>query len=205
MSETYDFARFPTLETQRLILRQVGESDVQRLLRIFSDPVVVRFMTEGDEPLETYDGAYAIYDWMCRVFAAKTGIRWALTLKDDPSGALIGTAGFHAYKAKNRNAEIGYELAQEYWRRGLMSEAVRRIVRFCFEDLDMHRVAADVTAGNEASAGLLLKLGFQREGAFREKEWLGGQFRDLWLFSLLRREFVAQNPHPNPSPSGRGA
>jgi ribosomal-protein-alanine N-acetyltransferase len=191
LSVTYDFGHFPVLETRRLILRQVEEIDVQRLLSIFGDPQVVRYMAEADEPLDSYDGAYAIYEWMCRVFAAKTGLRWGLSLKDDPSRTLLGTAGFHLYNAKNRNAEVGYELAQAYWRRGLMSEAMQRILRFCFEDMDMHRVAADVTGGNEASAGLLLKLGFQREGTFREKEWLGGRYRDLWLFSLLRREFMA--------------
>lgn len=189
VSATYDFDRFPTLETPRLILRQVEESDVQRLLSIFGDPLVVHYMAEADAPLDTYEGAYGIYDWICRVFTTKRGVRWGLALKDDPSHTLLGTAGFYLYDAKNRNAEVGYELAQAYWRRGLMFEAMQRILRFCFEDLDLHRIAADVTEGNEASAGLLLKLGFQREGTFREKEWLRGQFRDLWLFSLLRREF----------------
>ena len=74
-----------------------------------------------------------------------------------------------------------------------MFEAVQRIVRFCFEDLDMHRLGADVTEGNAASAGLLLKVGFQREGAFREKDYLGGRFRDLWLFGLLRSEYQSLN------------
>ncbi|MCC7205780.1 MAG: GNAT family N-acetyltransferase [Anaerolineae bacterium] len=189
MTVAYDFDRFPILETPRLILRQVEEEDVQRLLSIFGDPLVVRYLSEADAPLNSYEGAYAIYDWMCRTFASKRGVRWGLSLKDDPSRTLLGTAGFHLYDAANRNAEVGYELAQAYWRRGLMHEAVQRILRFCFDDMDMHRIGADVTEGNEASAGLLLKLGFQREGAFREKVWSGGQFRDLWLFSLLRREF----------------
>ena len=75
-------------------MRQVHEGDVARLLKIFGDPDVVRFMAEADEPLIRHEDAYTIYDWTCRVFEAHTGIRWALTLRGDPSDTLIGTARF---------------------------------------------------------------------------------------------------------------
>ncbi|MBZ0295704.1 MAG: GNAT family N-acetyltransferase [Anaerolineae bacterium] len=187
MSAQFDFAQFPTLETERLVLRQITTADTETVLSIFGDPEVVRYMKEAEQPLTRYEEAREIVDWTESIFVRKTGIRWAITLKGNPQ--LIGTCGFYAWNSKNRHADVGYELARQHWRQGIMFEAMQRVLHFCFVEMDMHRIGADVTAGNQASAQLLLKLGFKQEGTWREREYLFERFVDLWLFGLLRHEW----------------
>jgi len=92
----------------------------------------------------------------------------------DPVGAgppgtphIIGTCGYTRWNQENRFALLGYDLARDCWRRGLMSEAVAAVLRFGFEHMALHRVEATVVTGNTASATLLGRAGFEREGVLR--------------------------------------
>ncbi|NIW38715.1 MAG: GNAT family N-acetyltransferase, partial [Gemmatimonadetes bacterium] len=87
-----------------------------------------------------------------------------------------------------RQAEIGYDLAHRHWGRGLMTEALRPMLRFGFEEMDLHRIEAGVTVGNEASARVLEKLGFREEGLLRRGGYWKGAYHDLRGFGLLRRD-----------------
>lgn len=73
-----------------------------------------------------------------------------------------------------------------------MSEAVGALVQFCFDQLAVHRIEANVTCGNEASAALLRSLGFQLEGTWRERVYWKGAFHSLWQFGLLEPEYRAR-------------
>lgn len=70
-----------------------------------------------------------------------------------------------------------------------MLEAVSAMLRFGFDQMNLHRIEANVTVGNEASASLLCRLGFKLEGTWRDKVYARGQFYDLWQFSLLEDEY----------------
>ncbi len=182
----FDFSEIPILETARLRLRRISPADCDDWLAVFQSSGVIDWLSDFEQvprPAEILD----IVEWADAVFAAKTGIRWALTLK--PDDRLIGTCGFHLYAQAHHYAEIGYELHSEYWRRGLMSEAVAAVMRFCFDRLSLHRLAADTTEGNAASAALLQKLGFSLEGVLRERVFWRGDHHNLWLFSLLEPEY----------------
>ena len=181
------FQTFPLLESERLLLRRMVEADRPALAELLSDPQVIRFLlTDADGTAPTQ---WPMIAWADGIYSRRTGIRWAITLKGDDR--LIGTCGFHLWDADNRHAEVGYELNSRFWRQGIMREALTAVLDFCFVRLDAHRVEADVTDGNEASAGLLRALGFQQEGTWRERALSGGQFYDLWQFGLLRDEWRA--------------
>ncbi|MCY3574376.1 MAG: GNAT family protein [Chloroflexi bacterium] len=182
----FDFSEIPNLETARLRLRRISRADCDDWLAVFQSPGASDWLTDFESSPRLATVA-SFVDWADEIFAAKTGIRWALTVK--PGDRLVGTCGFHLYEQRHKVAEIGYELHSAYWRRGLMSEAVAAVLRFCFEQLSLHRLAADVTEGNAASAALLQKLGFSPEGILRERVlWRGGH-HNLWLFSLLEPEY----------------
>ncbi|MGJ3240357.1 MAG: GNAT family N-acetyltransferase [Anaerolineae bacterium] len=183
----YDFSTFPTLETERLRLRRITTDDRDAWLAVLADPNVTRYLSDVQEPFSTSEMIDPLLNWADAIFNEKTGIRWAITRQNNPT--LIGTCGFHKLSQSNRHAEIGYELHSNYWRQGIMSEALKALIRFCFDELDLHRLYADVTEGNQASAGILLRLGFSQEGTWREAVWKETQFRDLWLFGLLRHEY----------------
>lgn len=182
------FDTFPTLETSRLRLRRIVPGDAAAWLKVWINPDVMRYLAgfEGDQA--TIKDMNGLISWADGIYFKETGLRWAITRK--PDDTLIGSCGFHLYSAANRWAEIGYELNRDYWRQGIMAEAVSAMLRFGFGPMNLHRIEANVTEGNEASAGLLRHLGFTYEGAWREKEYLRGRWHDLWQFGLLEGEFT---------------
>ena len=113
---------------------------------------------------------------------------WGIVLKD--SGAFVGTCGLDAgYVPEHARAELGYVLSREYWGRGLMPEAVRAVIRFGFGRMGLNRVQARCIAENAASARVMEKAGMTYEGTLRESEFIKGAYRDMKLYSILRREY----------------
>ncbi|HVT10828.1 MAG TPA: GNAT family N-acetyltransferase [Fimbriimonadaceae bacterium] len=180
-----DSLRFPELETERLRLRQPTRADADAVFRIFSDPEVLRyynvdFMTRRDE-------AIAIIESRRRRYEMGYGIRWGIYLRQ--TGEYVGSCGFEVLHKPWRYAEIGYELGRAYWHQGYMTEALREMIRFGFERMELHRVEAQVEPPNEASKAVLRRLGFREEGIARERGHWHGSFHDLAQFGLLRGEF----------------
>ena len=119
-----------------------------------------------------------------------TGTRWIISLKDGDD--FIGEIGFYEYEKKHRKAEIGYKLAREYWRKGYMSEAMVAMLDYMYGNLDLNRVQALVDPRNPASFLLLEKHGFQKEGVLRDYEFERGDYVDLIMYSVLRREWESR-------------
>jgi ribosomal-protein-alanine N-acetyltransferase len=176
----------PVLRTQRLVLRQITESDGDGLFRIFADDEVTEHYAWG-----TFTSVEQGHDLAARTagqFSRREAIRWGLL----PPGStqIIGTCGYTRWVQDSHFAVLGYDLARDYWRRGLMSEAVAAVLRLGFEQLSLNRVEATVMAGNTASATLLGRAGFSREGVLRERALKHGTFRDVWMYGLTRSDWV---------------
>ena len=114
---------------------------------------------------------------------------WGLVLK--ASGVFVGTCGIEVGASEHGRAELGYVLSREHWGRGLMPEAVRTMIRFCFEMMDLNRVEARCIAQNTASARVMEKAGMSYEGTLREREYIKGAYRDMKMYSILRHEYYA--------------
>ena len=181
-SGLFDFATLPPLTTRRLLMRPIVPDDLRDWLNVMAHPAVHEYLIDFETAPDEAE-MRSIITWTEEIFAQKRGIRWAITLF--PCDRLIGSCGFHLYDPAHRRVEIGYELHRDYWRRGIMSEAVDMLMTFCFERLNVHRMEADVTVGNLASASLLQGLGFQFEGTWRERVFKRGQFQSLWQFAML--------------------
>jgi len=104
------------------------------------------------------------------------------------SGAFVGTCGMEA-APEHARAELGYVLSREHWGRGLMPEAVRRVIRYCFERMDLNRVEARCIAENTASSRVMEKAGMSYEGTLRGREYIKGSYKDMKIYSSLRREY----------------
>lgn len=175
---------FPEFETSRLRLRETHASDAEAVFRVFADPAVTRY---HNQPTFTDVGeALQLIAWRRHMFERGWGIRWGVALRDKDQ--LIGACGFHSWVRECHRAELGYELASPYWRQGLMAEALRAIIPYGFRGMGLNRIEALVLPENAASAGLLLRLGFQEEGLLRQYGYWKGAFHDLRLFSLLKQE-----------------
>lgn len=185
MTDLFDFAKFPTLQTQRLILREITSDDALDVFQIRSDYQVTRYNTGS--PYTTIEQARRLIESIRNGYKNEDELRWGITFKG--VGRVIGMVGFNYWHRRDRRASVGYDLAREHWGQGIMSEALRAVIHFGFTRMDLNRIEADCTVENEASARLLLRLGFQPEGLQREQYYEEDRFWDLQLFSLLRREY----------------
>ncbi|MDM5332142.1 GNAT family protein [Ureibacillus composti] len=176
---------FPVLETERLVLRRITEADAGSVLSYLSDEDVMKYY--GLTPFQTIDDALAEVDWYDKIFSEETGIRWGITIKGQDE--VIGSCGFHRMVSQHHRSEIGFELSKTYWGQGFASEAVSTILSYGFEHLHLNRIEALIEPANLSSQKLVIKHGFLKEGLLRSYEYTRGKFDDLFMYSLLKRDF----------------
>jgi len=98
----------------------------------------------------------------------------------------IGGIGLEIGRDVHRfTAELGYWLGEPFWGRGIVTEAVRHFTAWTFENLDLHRIYATVFSGNVASARVLEKAGYEREGCLRASVFKDGRILDQWVYAKI--------------------
>lgn len=191
MTQTFDFEAFPTLTTPRLIMRQLLRSDAEAIFRIRGDVRVTRL--NSGKPMTSLDDAKLLIAQARKAFTDKRRVEWGIVLKNDPKAGVVGRCGFNFWIRQDRRASIGYDLGYAYWGNGIMTEAVRAMVAFGFERMNLNRIEADADAQNIGSIRVLEKVGFQREGMQQDQYFEWDEFHDLVLFALLRRDYVGSD------------
>lgn len=96
-----------------------------------------------------------------------------------------------AFISACRSIGIGYCFDEPVWGKGYATEAVRAMLQWAYGALDLNRVEAELDTRNAASARVLEKLGFEREGLRREDCIVSGEVSDSWIYGLLRRDWKA--------------
>lgn len=99
--------------------------------------------------------------------------------------------GFNAWSPKHKRAEIGYELNPRYWRQGITSQAVEKVINYGFEKLSLNRIGAIVYLENSGSNNLLQKIGFRKEGILRDYLYSYGESHSVNMYSLLKEEWIS--------------
>ena len=104
----------------------------------------------------------------------------------------IGGAGFSSIDGRNRNAEVGIFIGKpELWDRGLGRDVMVALLRFGFEQLNLHRIYLRVFAENDRAVHLYESIGFQQEGCWRQGEYRHDRYHDILWMSILREEWKA--------------
>lgn len=181
----FQFVEFPVLTTPRLTLREMTLADDQDVFAIRSDYEVTK-LNIGAAYVDI-EQARSLIRGIGEGYEGKYELRWGITLTGEDR--VIGMVGFNYINRVDRRASIGYDLNRDYWRQGIMREALAAVLRFGFIELNLNRIEADTSDDNEASALLLLSLGFAHEGTLREQFYDRDAFHGLMLFGLLRREW----------------
>ena len=149
---------FPTLQTSRLVLREITQDDARDIFEIYSCAEVVRYYD-----CDTYESIQTALD-LIQSWAANcskdVAIRWGISEKGN--GKIIGTCGFNFWNKQYSSSPLGYDLLPSYWNKGIITEAVKEILRFGFEGMKLNRVQAITFPENVPSSRVLEKLGFQR-------------------------------------------
>ncbi len=180
------FRDFPLLESPRLRLRELRPYDEAALYALRSNETIMRYI--GRPLMTDPSDARVLCETIRDAYAQGNTLNWVLCPREQDQ--LIGNILFHKIEREHLRAEIGYMLHSDYWRQGLMEEALRRVIRFGFEEIGFHSIYARIDPANAASAALLEKLGFSRVGHLRENYYFNGAFTDTVIYDLLRREWA---------------
>lgn len=175
----------PTLRTARLLLRPFTPADADAIFALQSNPQVLRYW---DSPPWSERARAERFIAKCQQMEQDgSGARLAIERRAD--GAFIGWCVLFEWNPGYRSAGMGYCLDDAAWGQGFATEAAGALLQWAFDTLDLNRVQAETDTRNTASARVLEKLGFVREGTLREDCVVNGEVSDSWVYGLLRREW----------------
>ncbi len=177
------FSEPPVLETKRLKLRALRESDSGDMFEYACQSVVTRYLLWREHESEAYTKNYLRY--IESRYAV--GDFYDLAIVEKESGKMIGTCGFTRIDTVNNVGEIGYVLNPSYSGKGYATEAAGEIMRYGFEVLLMHRIEARFMKGNEASVRVMQKLGMTFEGYSVDSMYVKGEYKTIGTCSKLAR------------------
>jgi [ribosomal protein S5]-alanine N-acetyltransferase len=182
----------PTLRTARLCLRPFTRADTTALFALHSNSDVLRYW---DAPAWTERERAVRFIAACRQMAQDgTGARLAIDRLCDQ--AFIGWCALTRWNPDYRSASLGYCLDDAAWGHGYATEAARALLQWSFDTLNLNRVQAETDTRNAASARVLEKLNFMREGTLREDCVVNGEVSDSWVYGLIRRQWPPSSPRP---------
>lgn len=165
-------------------LRSIECEDIPRFVEWLNDPEVTYYL--GRVPLlsraeEERWVEETMKDERHRILAIET-----------KEGMNIGNIGLHNIDGKNSHAELGIVIGDKrYWDKGYGTDAIRTMLRFAFEELNLHRVFLRVYDFNARAIRCYEKCGFRHEGVARQAVFLNGAYRDELTMGILRPEFEA--------------
>lgn len=170
-----NFTPFPNLITERLILRQLNAEDAKEVFAIRSDDRVNKFI---DRPkARSIDDALEFIHKINNGIVNNESIYWVITLKN--SNKLIGTICFWNISKENYKAETGYELHPDFQGKGIMQEALSKVIEYGFHTLKLQTIEAYTHAENESSIKLLEKNNFRRvthhEDKYQDKQEMSNE------------------------------
>lgn len=175
---------FSKVRTTRLNFRPLEMRDQEALFAIMSDPEVSQFnrWDVHQSISQTQDYIQAALD----LYAQGQYLEWAICQEDRH---LIGFFGVVWWLPDYASVELGFSLNRAYWNKGLISEALTALIHWGFAEMNINRFEAQCEINNHASQRVLEKLGWQCEGRLRERVYFKGAFRDMKLYSLLKRDY----------------
>lgn len=135
---------FPTLKTERLLLRQIQQEDIQNIYNGLSNPDVIKYYGICFDSLKATEEQMI---WFKNLEETETGIWWGICSKGNKT--FYGAGGFNGLSKEHKKAEIGFWLLPEFWRKGFMQEAFPVICNYGFENLGLNRIEGFVESENK--------------------------------------------------------
>ena len=180
----------PTLETKNLLLKELNPEIQNELFTTYGDEDIISFLgLKNKDELATEKN-----NWQKGYTTYRTSFKSFLMVEKE-SGKIIGKAGYHNWYAMHRRAELGYALSDETAKRkGYTTEAVKTIIDYGFEHMDLNRIEAYAGSANTASLKILRGAGFTEEGTLRSHFCRDGKMEDSVCFSILRNEYDTLKP-----------
>lgn len=165
------------------MLRKLRITDLDNMWEYSSKDNVTKYMT-----WDTYTDIGNLREYLQSVIDRNSPYDFAIALKE--SDKLIGTINFVNIDETNRVGVTGYILSDKYWNQGYMTEALRKVIEYGFNKLNLNRIEARHIVENIASGRVMQKAGMKFEGILRQQQFVKGAFRDVSVYSILKDEFL---------------
>jgi len=189
MNDIIQITKIPVLETERLILRELSPEDADDVLEYASVPDVTTFLVWY--PHQVKQDSIDFINFAKDQLVNNLTIIWGIEIKENKK--LIGTIDLRNTQLINNCGEIGYVISNKYWNNGIMTEAVKRVIMFGFNEMKLNRIEAYCEVENIGSARVMEKAGMQFEGVLREKIYIKNKYRSMKMYSILKSEYINQN------------
>jgi aminoglycoside 6'-N-acetyltransferase len=189
--ETRGSRRWPTIRTDRLILRRFRLQDAPDVLAYRGDPLVARY--------QSWDVPYSLEKTVAFVEEASSGScgvpgRWTqLAVELAESGRVIGDTAFHISRSVPHQAEIGFSISQQFWRQGFGSEAVKGLLHYLLLEKGCHRAIGCCDVRNLGSAALMERVGMRREAHHLQSVWHKEEWTSEFVYAVLAEEWRAKS------------
>lgn len=181
------------IDGKQVRLRALSVDDTDRYVAWFNDPEVTEYLSHR-YPMsrESEEG------WL----RARTSTPLSY---DNPNFAIetadglhIGSVGFHVTRPEDRNARLGIVIGDKrYWSRGYGTDAIVTLLRFAFDEMNLHRVDLTVDGDNARAIACYGKCGFRDEVRMRRERYRHGEYVDQLVMGILRDEFYALHGAPS--------
>jgi RimJ/RimL family protein N-acetyltransferase len=178
------------LEGELVRLRALEFDDLERCWRWFNDRDVTRFLESGRYPISRESER----QWLENAVRNRSAFSDVLMAIETKDGVHIGNIGLHQGSPEHRTAKLGVAIGEKgYWSKGYGADAIRLILRFAFEQMNLNRVELGTFDFNERAQACYRKCGFVEEGRRRQDRFVDGTYHDLLIMGILRSEWEATN------------
>ena len=172
---------FPVIDLGDYILREKTMGDLEDFHNYYTDPIVNQYIV-SDIPSNIVESKEEIRYWI-NTYYRGDGIYFAIARKDN--NRLVGSIGITGMNKQHNRAEVSYDLAKEYWNKGIMTKALNAVAEYAFKTMHINRLEAFALKENIASRILLKKCNFNLEGELRQHRRHNGIYKDIGIFSLV--------------------
>lgn len=176
----------PNLETTRLVLRPFAIADARRVQELAGDSKIAE--TTATVPHPYLDGMAE--EWIGKHdgwFKSGSSVQFAIVLKK--SNELIGCIDLIGISKANQKAEVGYWVGVDFWNAGFCTEAMKAVVSYGFDSLNLNKITSRHMSTNPASGRVMQKAGLVQEGLLRQEFFKNGRFVDMYVYGILREDF----------------
>lgn len=171
----FNFTPFPELQSERLLLRRIVESDLDRIFEMRSNPDVMKYIPR---PLaKTIEDVRVWLGVINNGIETNEAINWAISFKEKPN-EFVGLIGYFRPDKENERAEVGYMLLPEFYKKGIISEVMTPVLEYGFKVMKLHSIDAVIDPENQASENVLRRAGFEKQAHFRENCLFEGKWLD---------------------------
>lgn len=177
---------FPKIKTDRFLLRQFEESDLENVFKGLSHPNIIKHYGISYQTLEDTKEQMKFF---ADLEKNGTGIWWAVCSLDNKT--FYGAGGLNSLSKEHKKAEIGFWLLQEYWGQNIMAEVLPIICKYGFEHLGLHRIEGLVESDNLNCKKAMQKLDFKHEGTMKDCEFKNGKFISLDIYAKLTTQIFS--------------